>query len=117
MKKAVIAYSRRATGLLLIALVFLMGMAGANPDLHQALHAEHCHSAGCETSTEHDSEKGEHICGVTLLQTGALLLVDSPVFEPIGSVRERVESFETATFARVSFSLPQGRAPPIAGIV
>jgi len=117
MNKALKRYARRTTGLLLIALVFLLGMAGANPDLHRTLHSADCPTGSCEKSPDQDSEDSEHICGVTLLQTGALFLIESPVFEPVGFLRERVERFETAALANVPFCLPQGRAPPIAGIV
>jgi len=117
MSKALQHGIRRFVGLLLVALILVMGMAGANPDLHRALHTAHCHAGSCEKSPESEPEDSDHICGVTLLQVGAIFIVDSPVIESLGTLAELVEHYTSKPFTVESFSLPQGRAPPIAGIV
>jgi hypothetical protein len=117
MSNAIKKHASRVTGLVLIALLVLLGMAGANPDLHQMLHTGHCHTGGCDSSSDQHSDDIEHICGVTLLQTGAVFLIEPPVFKCAGSVRERAECFKTAVFAGTSLHVPQGRAPPVVGIV
>lgn len=117
MNKAQRKITQRLTGLWLIALILLLGMAGANPDLHWALHADSPCPSSCEPHPHKDSEDAGHTCAVTLLQTGTLFQVDLPSFDTLGSVRDILERFDEKPFTVVSFCLPQGRAPPIVEIV
>jgi hypothetical protein len=117
MNKAKRQLARRSTGLVLIALVLLMGLAGVSPELHAALHDVSGCVDHCDDHRHEDSEDKEHVCGVTLLQTGAILLIDEPALTAIGYVCSSIEGAEVQAYPAAWRHLPQGRAPPIAGIV
>lgn len=117
MNKAQREFTQRSVGLLLIALILLLGLAGTSPDLHRALHQGIGCASECESHPTGTPEESAHICGVTLLQTGALFQVELPVLDALGSVQELLIHFDEKPFTVVHIRLPQGRAPPIAGIV
>jgi hypothetical protein len=110
-------HTHKFFGLLLSALIVLLGMAGANPDLHKALHHESCLAADCSQAPEELPDDGEHRCGVTLLQIGALIFSEIPLFESLGCIIEVIERSNKAPFVRAAYHLPQSRAPPIIGLV
>jgi len=110
-------HTHKFFGLLLSALIVLLGMAGANPDLHKALHHESCLAADCGQTSEELPDNEEHSCGVTLLQIGALIFSEIPLFESLGCIIEVIERSNKAPFVRAAYHLPQSRAPPIIGLV
>lgn len=118
MKGAQLKPPTRAVSLLLATLIFGLGLASVYPDLHEAFH----HKAPCENSCHghrQESESGDdgHICGVTLLQTGAILHIDLPALDVVASQKSSPAALSGHSPAQVSFLLPPSRAPPIAGIV
>lgn len=117
MSKVMTENARRAVGLLLIALIFGLGLASVYPDLHRALHGANSCASDCSDKPGGDSGDEGHICGVTLLQTGAVFCADSAAAKTVGPCVEVLEHVNGASAARASFILPPSRAPPIAGIV
>jgi hypothetical protein len=117
MNKAQQRFTQRAVGLLLMALILVMGMAGVSPDLHRALHQGVDCAGECQSHPTEGPEENGHICGVTLLQTGALLQIALPAPETLGTVREVLQSVDETPVSAPHLWLPRGRAPPIAGIV
>jgi len=114
---AAIEKIQRTVGLLLIALIFGLGLASVYPDLHRALHHDNECASHCDEIPDDDSQDEGHICGVTLLQTGAIFFANILTLEVVGPLVEVVQNFSGASIAQASFTLPLGRAPPIVGTV
>lgn len=117
MNKAQRQMAHHCVAMTLVALILMMGMAGANPDLHRALHADSNCLSACEHSEDSQPDESAHSCGVTMLQIGAVFHMEPPALERLGKALEAIETCDESFCCATSISLPQGRAPPIAGIV
>jgi hypothetical protein len=110
----------RITALALVLMVFVLGLASVYPELHGALHVDDACATDCGKPAKNDepgSGEHSHSCAVTLLQAATIFYVDRPIFDTIGKLLAFVERSDSRYTQRAPFSLPSGRAPPIAGIV
>ena len=117
MRRPHINATHRPLALLLAILIFGLGLASVYPKLHWAMHGKHNCASHCEEGGDDaPQEDAAHVCGVTLLQTGAVFnSCDVPVREAIGLIAEISVIYVRPYFAQGSYTLPPGRAPPIAG--
>lgn len=109
---------RKATALLLAAVVFLLGLAAVSQDIHGKLHAnDGCHSETSGSSEHHhDSTEGhDHYCAVTILQFGAIWTLSPIILGAVaGTINYAVEAPELSTL--LLLALPGNRGPPIVDI-
>ncbi|MFU8848169.1 MAG: hypothetical protein ACNA77_05570, partial [Opitutales bacterium] len=102
---------------LLVAMILLLGLASTYPALHSALHDNSSCSNQCEQDTDEDSGDGGHLCGVTLMQIGALLGDHFPCLNALELLSVNLKPANEATVTYASYRLPKSRAPPMVGML
>lgn len=108
---------KKATALLLAAMVLLLGWAGVSPELHAALHgstAPDCEHPCGETDPA-PTPTGDHFCAVHLLHGGAVWSITPRLPELlVVEISYPAESNQSAPKALCP--LPGNRGPPIFGL-
>jgi len=106
--------SRRACALALAMLLFLLGCASVSPQLHERFHqSEECDHHEHSDHPTPDSDEAPHLCGVTFLQAGVVLVEPVQLTPPASTPHLLLLSADPSGNSTACPRPHDARAPPI----